>query len=380
MLIRIDNSILVNQNINDLSNEVLTTLELLAWARREGKHAVIGERETLKQLSECTQLSKLAREVYFILYNDFTKFRTYISFVTQYIEIVSPCIEPNLLSINNKIIIRISPKLIQDSESVQKTLFLCEDLSDCVFYEFVAKVCQVWRQQRVYLACEHKGGGGNRIGNEYENVQKNKQRLCICIVDSDRIAPKGKLGDTASKINTLSNPDWVKTKLLILDMHEIENLIPNVILEQVYLSNKDKQKSLIIFNEIQNSSAVSLKSFLDVKKGSSMKEIVSSCNPDVKSFWNSKIFTIPNINERIDLWCLNNWQCSNADKNTKDCKCSISLGFGDHVIDNTILHLDQKSIHNIAQLVASDNYLRPEWEKVGQVIIDWCFAERPMRV
>jgi len=78
MLLRIDNSILENGNINDLSNEVLTTLELLALARREGKHAVIGNRETLKQLSECTQLSKLVREVYFKLFNDFTKFKTYI--------------------------------------------------------------------------------------------------------------------------------------------------------------------------------------------------------------------------------------------------------------------------------------------------------------
>jgi hypothetical protein len=300
MLLRIDNSILANQNINDLSNEVLTTLELLALARREGKHAVIGERETLKQLSECTQLSKLTREVYFKLYNDFTKFRTYISSVTQYIEIVSPCIEPNLFSSNNKIIIRISPKFIQDSESLQKTLLLCENINDCELYEFIAKTCRLWRNENFYLSCERRGGGGNTISNEYVNVQNNSKRLCLCIVDSDRIAPEGKLGLTASKIKAESNPNCIRTNLFILDIRELENLIPNVFLEKIYLVGKDKQKAVTIFNEIQDSLASEIKFFLDVKQGSSMKEIISSGNPNVKSFWNPKISAIPKLEQRVD--------------------------------------------------------------------------------
>jgi hypothetical protein len=47
-------------------------------------------------------------------------------------------------------------------------------------------------------------------------------------------------------------------------------------------------------------------------------------------------------------WCQDNWQCSN---NSGECKCKISLGFGENTLNNTVEYLKEKNPHEIAKKV-----------------------------
>ncbi len=128
-----------------------------------------------------------------------------------------------------------------------------------------------------------------------------------------------------------------------------------------------------LLEKIQTSGAIDLKGFLDIKKGLLLKDILRVHSAEVVSFWQSRITDIPEITNRIDDWCQKHWQCSKSNK----CTCEISLGFGENVLDNTVSWLQEKTPHKVAEMV--DIYLREEWEQIGQIIVNWCFSERPIR-
>jgi hypothetical protein len=374
MLILIDSSVVNNGDGNTWDDETVLALENIASARREGKHAVMAKRETLKKIYQCCRLSQFARNTYNKLFNQSTQLESYLSAVTRYIEVVNSCREPEVVSYSGKQIIRVDPRFFNDSELVQKTVLLYENINDAALYETIAKVYLVWKEINVKIVCEHRGGGGNTISLEYTNIQKLKKRFCLCIVDSDKIAPDGNLGSTASLIQAQSDSTCINTQTFILDCREIENLIPNSILSELCSRNPERLKALKIFEDI-SSRAFEIRSFLDIKKGTRMKEVINASNPKIKSFWEVKISLIPNISSCIDDWCQANWQCSN---NSGECKCKISLGFGENTLSNTVEYLKQKNPHEIAKIV--DKSMHSDWGKIAQVVMNWCIAGSPIRV
>ena len=103
MLIKIHKSLVSEEvNQNTFSEEIVIALETLASGRREGKHAVIAERETLKKISECKDLSKPTRDIYHKLYNTSAQFHAYLNAVTKYIEVINPCLVPQISSHSGK--------------------------------------------------------------------------------------------------------------------------------------------------------------------------------------------------------------------------------------------------------------------------------------
>jgi len=372
MLILIDSSVVDNGAENTWDDETVLALENLAAARREGKHAVMAKRETLRKIAQCSRLSQFARQTYNKLFNESTQLQSYLSVVTRYIEIVNPCYEPEVVSNSGKQIVKVAPRFFKDSELIQKSMLLCENINDAVLYETIAKVYLIWNNINVKIVGEHRGGGGNTISSEYTNIQQVKKRFCLCIVDSDKIAPDGNLGSTASLIQAQSDSTCINTQTFILDCREIENLIPNSILSELCSGNQQRLKALRILENI-SSSAVEIRYFLDIKKGTMMEEIINASNPKIKSFWELKISLISPICS-IDDWCQANWRCSS---NGGECKCKISLGFGENTLSNTVEYLKQKSPHEIAKIV--DKSMHSDWGKIAQVIMNWCIAGTPIR-
>jgi hypothetical protein len=393
MLISIHSSVVDDGHENTWDYETVSALEYLATARHEGKHSVIANRETLNKIRHCSRLSQRAKDVYTKLFHDSTQnYRSYPSVVNRYIEIVKP--EPPVLDNSNKII-KVGPGFFNDSKLVQETILLCENSDDAVLYKTIAKVYLIWKNFNAQIVCDRRGGGGNTISSEYINIKQAKKCFCLCIVDSDKIAPDGKLGSTASGLPQSdstasglppSDSTCIKTIIFILNCREIENLIPNSILLELLSGNPERLEALKILESI---SVVEVRSFLDIKEGTRMKEIIDKKDSKVDEFWQLKLALIPNISARIDNWCQTHWQCSKntkkisknskkSSKNSKEeCECKISLGFGKNTLSDTLKYLEEKNPHEIAKIV--DRSMRSDWEQIGQVVMDWCIAESPIR-
>ncbi|MBD2293004.1 hypothetical protein H6G06_05780 [Anabaena sphaerica FACHB-251] len=381
MLIRIDSSVINNENQSSLAQDTVTALELLALTRREGKHILIGDRNTLQKISKCTDLSKSTREIYQKLLDKYEYFKLYLSAVTKYIEVTNSCTEPQLFNYSGKQVIKVPPKFFNDSVKIQPTILLCENNNDATFYEIIAKVYCVWNNIPVILKYSPRGAGGSTIGDEYTRIQQARENICLCIADSDRIAPNGEIGGTAKIIK--DDPKYLLRESIILDLHEIENLIPKSILDNLCSANNSyRQKSLAILEAIETSSVKDLQKFLDIKNGTRLEKIVRAKNSDIKDYWKERLPEIPDISNRIDSWCHNNWSCSKKEKEQKEKKekcinCPISFGFGDNILEDAINELNQKEPKHIANIIDKD--MRQEWEKVGEVILNWCCATSPIR-
>jgi hypothetical protein len=289
--------------------------------------------------------------------------------VKRYIE-VKPCLEPQVVEKSGQKIIEVPPRFFNDSESIQKTILLCENLDDAVFYETIAKVYLRWKRINAQIKCDRRGGGGSTISSEYINIQKLNERFCLCIVDSDKIAPNGNLGSTASRLRNSDDPTCIKTQIFILDCRESENLIPNSILSKLYPGKQEKLEALNIIKSI----SLEVRCFLDIKEGTYLNKILGEKTTEIKDFWSDQIPQILNISDRINNSCQANWQCSS---NSGKCQCQISLGLGDKTLSKTVEYLKDNSLNEIAIIV--DRSMRSDWEKIGEVVINWCIAESPIR-
>lgn len=315
MLINIHQSVFDNNNIWD-EPETIPALENLANAVREGKHLVISDRKTLKIITQCQDLSKTTRAIYTILYNKFSELRSYLSVVTRYIEITD-LLEPALSSLSDQEVIQVPLKFFENTQSIQKTILLCENSSDTSFYQTIARVYLIWKNANIKLEYEPRGGGGNTIDTEYDNIQKTTKYFCLCILDSDRIAPEGKLGSTAAQIDQNKNQSsqFFRTKVLILDVHEIENLIPNSILLGICSGDKQREDALKRIQKLQEIRGDQIKHFLDIKEGTLMYKIFDSTNSKDKLFWESHVLEINRILKCIDDDCLADWKCNKTKSN-----------------------------------------------------------------
>jgi len=373
MLIDIHGSLVSqDEQQNTWSDDIITALEMLALAQKEGKHAVISNRLTLDKIRKCQRLSSSAKAVYNIAYNNFTKFQSCRSTVTKYIEVNNQYRTQQICSESGKTVIKVPPKIFNDSEIVQKTILLCENTNDAALYETIANVYLIWNKINIQLACEHRGGGGSTIATEYSKIQQNQNRFCLCLVDSDKFAPNASMGDTAKSIQKPANSNQMNAGFIILGVREIENLIPISILSDLpeLSQSKERQAALKVLEEIENND---LRLFLDIKEGVILQNIISKTDANVCKFWQNSIPNEPNILGRINSQCFDNWSCNSSSQ----CTCNVSLGFGNNILDNTISWLEKKSLHEVAKMVEPS--LRSQWKNLGQEITNWCFAQKPIR-
>ena len=78
----------------------------------------------------------------------------------------------------------------------------------------------------VILHCERRGGGGQTTAAEFATIQNSKNRLCLCITDSDKRYPGADLGDTAKAVQQVRDAGQHLCELLHLEVRAIENLLP----------------------------------------------------------------------------------------------------------------------------------------------------------
>lgn len=89
-----------------------------------------------------------------------------------------------------------------DTSSIQKTILLGENSDDIPIYEIFVKYYQSKNNLNSFkIIYTKRGGGGNTINQEYENIYTEGDSFCLCLLDSDKRYPsQTKYGDTAQAV------------------------------------------------------------------------------------------------------------------------------------------------------------------------------------
>lgn len=107
------------------------------------------------------------------------------------------------------------------TDSVQAPFFLCESFNDIRFYKKLVGYYNPYAQIRSF----DLAGGGDSTSDMFLSL-RNRNCISLTIVDSDRKYPGCSLGSTAKKCSDRYRSDKPNMRLVILNCHEVENLIP----------------------------------------------------------------------------------------------------------------------------------------------------------
>jgi hypothetical protein len=186
------------------SGDAINAVELIAHAYRMGNHLVFAERGTLSVLKECASLSDLNRQIYAHMYNRFPQTGSYRKAFFRRVEVVAGEGILERYEAEECKVIRISADYASNLSLVNETVFLAENQDNIKLYNTIAKVYLVWSDLgRIHIRNEPRGGGGHTTAVEYQAIQNRKERLCLCISDSDRKTPDANMKNTAKALKRI---------------------------------------------------------------------------------------------------------------------------------------------------------------------------------
>lgn len=351
MIFKIDKSCLDVICLGD--EDAIAVLEQLALYRRRQKNYIFAEKEVLEKLMLQKYFSKTARSVFLSLYNNSSEDKLYLKSVNKYINIVS-----NKINKENCIEIPVELTSISEIDICNSTVLITENQEDASFYKLIAKhYIDYKRLKGIKICFEIKPGGGDNTARVLEETVISRERLCLCIVDSDRKFPDDSGGTTKMHVENFaadkSQDIW---KVRILDVHEVENLIPIEWMEKCNTENCIPLEAIDFLKHLKRKVPEEKDNapvyYFDIKDGIKKDKFVPTDNKNerFRDYWNKYIEEYG-----IDL------------KNAKNIDCEhIIKGINKKILDKVLKEFGNKNIH-----IKIEDYLIDKWLSLGIDLFSW---------
>lgn len=156
--------------------------------------------------------------------------------------------------------------------SVQKAIILGENANDTSFYGYLAHIYY----PDVRLSYDKAGGGGSTTSDTLVEIQKQNERFCLVITDSDLRYPNAPIGGTAESVGKVWNQKLTQIGVYTITVHEVENLLPVVFVKEKTKTNKEARNFLSKLCHCRNLNFYWR--YYDIKEGICISEIESSAD------------------------------------------------------------------------------------------------------
>lgn len=363
MIFKIDKSCL--NAINNKDRDSIIALDDLASSRRKGKNFIFAEKSVLETLYKA-DISKGAKEVFKSLFNNSSEDKLYWQTVNKYINVVDKVIEPQIEKIGDAEELKVELKSLKDSDIHDYTLLITENQSDCEFYKLIGQYYARSKNiVRTKIMFDLKPGGGDTTVNILSLTVNNETRkLCLCIVDSDKKFPKDTGGSTKEHIKNFIKKHPVQDiwKVIILDVHEIENLLPISYIEKCSKDIRTSSNTIKFLKDLIDSEAIF---YFDMKDGIKKEKFICKDfgDPTIKK----KFYKNENFRSYWEEYVKNYVKDM---KNIQDEH--IINGFGKKILERIIKEFSSKEIS-----LEEDGYLKGKWISLGRDIFSWgCVGDR----
>lgn len=360
MLIYIDNTIAEYLDHNQLDSNQQAFFASLALAHQKGQCIVFGQVKSIKALITC--LGSPINGIYKSILSKYSEYGS-IAKWTSSVFVISCQEEAGLPSTLPDVLLdKARYCSVEDAALMNWTLGSCllgENISDCVFYEFIGKYYAKKNKIRnVRIVFHHEQGGGSDIGSVLRKCVKTDALPTLCITDTDMKYGAFDKNEKAAKGGTFSACDIVSKQLVREgymhrfcfthnSVHEIENLVPLSLLKM--LGNEiclpEGIKHLEELEKIEHGEPIL---YYDFKKG----EIVDPTTPCGK-YW-EHVFAQTSIQK--------------DDNHFEKVTCEHFLDrVNDYIIANGLV------------CISLNQYLISIWTELGRIIFTWGCASRPTR-
>lgn len=260
---------------------------------------------------------------------------------------------------------------LDENWQLRECTLIAENLEDCSFYEIVADWYR--RQQKMMGISVHfhrEGGGGNTIKGALRNCVEKEKRPSLCLVDSDQKYGETKLtcgqlgyGETCRQAETVlrdvTKPNLPPCELCRLDVHEVENLIPTQILQELQRELPDMAAGLDRLKQLQALRNGEPALYYDYKNG--FPYIKSE---PARAYWQEILSELGGKKENMP-----------GEQKLEKGQYNPHALFFMAISGNKLLERATEKMEEVEWEV--DAYLVPFWEQIGAVMLTWGFATSP---
>lgn len=246
MLFYFDNSLGDSVRNERLTDDEIAVVDLLAQSHRKEKNFIFGDRNIIADLAKSSQISRLSRAVFLTISGGYAYLLPQANLVKRRIVIANV---PGVSVVNEGLRKNIvMPLLCLDNKSfINGVVVYFENRSDEDVYRAIVERVKTDRgMTRVGFSMCSRGGGGDTTASELQGSLRGGE-ISICVVDSDIKAPGRAVGATAKKILKTVAAGGELTALHIVNVHEVENLIP----PEIYEINSAHPELMSIVSELR---------------------------------------------------------------------------------------------------------------------------------
>lgn len=265
MLIYLEDEIIEVFKEGSNTSKQLNYFENILYSHVLGKHFVFASRKGIDFLKGFQKLSETMRGYMTVLDS---KYATIFNFLNNLKVRINVILGNNIfrkININDSVNFEISLDYFEDPRSLESIKVISENIEDSFFYKECINYFPLPYPIELFdVEIEETEGNGNGIGNNILRKNERKNMLLI-ITDSDKKYPEAEIGATAKeateayesiKKNSIS-------KLVVLDVHEKENMIPY----SFYKICNSNSRTLEKLKEIEEYGFKDFQSYFDFKQG-----------------------------------------------------------------------------------------------------------------
>lgn len=258
----------------------------------------------------------------------------------------------------------VSYSFFQTGSRALPTRLVSENSSDFDFFSCLGNMYSFSEFGNSVCVKFELGNGAGSHCKELKIRHVDDGELVLCMVDSDKAHPIGRAGATARDFTTCDRGVFATSCVKILDVHEIENLIPLPLLDEIVvkyhnqdIDSYDFLRKVLAFDQI--------KRFYDLKKGMSlccMYQLDQNHGP----FW------IPVVK---DLFLAKNQSCIQADNCLYESSCYKFFGFNDDLLAHAVELMNTMGLRTLTKLFEPSSG-SGSLEDITKTIFSWGCAPK----
>jgi len=251
------------------------------------------------------------------------------------------------------------PLFFNDSSQLQKIKIIFENPLDSDFLKIIASYyARSEKLSRCSIGFNALNGGGGSTKSVFDREVQNNE-LTFCIVDNDKMHPRAPFGGTSSHF--LGSRVYKSGMVKILDVHEIESLLPFDTIERVLekLNLVFKKKGSLDFFKSLCAVDESAKFYFDHKKGFELRSALR-LDKAHGDYWRS---IIKGLNELYKCDCLERQECC------CEPSCLSYEGFGDGLLSNALEYISRGNLRQYNPELPPG--LKSKWDDVGKNFFSW---------
>lgn len=250
---------------------------------------------------------------------------------------------------------------------------LAENMTDAELFEHLGLMRRAERGwQGVEMIHDLRGTGGSTFATEYQKVA-DQGRILLAIADSDRRHPKGGVGETYRKLETIARdrPPYQRARPIHTRM--AESLVPLPVYREAFTSPRDRgdQRPGIVgrLEQFLRSAPLDAVLYADFKNGITLRQIDESSNAMEQSYWRD----VAKKAKRNQCSRPTSEQCTRRE----ECRCCVVDALGDKALSDVVAWL--KTRKSKSDLAARFDLSRnKDLSALADEVLSWGLALSPL--